>query len=154
MSAPKQILLVEDQVGDVELTLAALQECNLANAVSVARDGVEALDYLYRRGKFEGRKGGNPAVVWLDNKMPRMNGLEVLQHVKANPQFKQIPIVMLTSSREEPDLIMSYDLGVAAYVVKPLDFQQFTEAVQHLGIVWAVLNEQPVEDYATPDASP
>jgi CheY-like chemotaxis protein len=150
MNGIKHILLAEDQVGDVELTLAALQECNLASLVCVARDGVEALDYLYCRGKFEGRKGGNPAVVWLDIKMPRMNGLEVLQRIKADPQLKLIPIVMLTSSREEPDLTTSYEFGVSAYVVKPLDFQAFTDAVKHLGIVWAVLNELPGQDSARP----
>src|SRR5207302_871916 len=128
---------------DVELTLAALAEHNLANEVAVARDGVEALDYLYCRGRFSGRASGNPAVILLDIKMPRMNGLEVLQRIKSDPQLKMIPVVMLTSSREEPDLLESYKLGVNAYVVKPVDFQQFVDAVKQVGAFWAVLNEPP-----------
>jgi CheY-like chemotaxis protein len=150
MNGVKHILLADDQVSDVELTLAALEECKLDAVVSVARDGVEALDYLYCRGKFEGRKGGNPAAVWLDIKMPRMDGLEVLQRIKADPKLKLIQVVMLTSSREEPDLTMSYELGIAAYVVKPLDFEQFADAVKHLGIVWAVLNELPAPETTNP----
>jgi CheY-like chemotaxis protein len=143
MNPLKHILLVEDQAKDVELTLAALAEHNLANEVSVARDGAEALDYLYCRGKYLGRADGNPAVVLLDIKMPRLNGLEVLHRLKADPLLKTIPVVMLTSSREEPDLKESYELGVNAYVVKPVDFKQFTEAVKQVGAFWAVLNEMP-----------
>ncbi len=143
MNSLKRILLVEDKKQDVELTLAALAEHKLANEVAVARDGVEALDYLYCRGQFAGRADGNPAVVFLDIKMPRLNGLEVLRKLKADPNLKTIPIVMLTSSREEPDLVASYELGVNAYVVKPVDFQQFAEAVERLGFFWAILNEPP-----------
>ncbi len=126
-----------------ELTLGALQEHRLANEVVVARDGVEALDYLHARGKFAGRSDGNPAVVLLDIKMPRMGGLEVLRHVKADPDLKSVPIVMLTSSREEPDLQEAYQLGVNAYVVKPVDFQRFTDVVGQVGAFWAVVNELP-----------
>jgi CheY-like chemotaxis protein len=143
MNSRKRILLVEDSPEDVELTLIALKEDHLTNEVVVAGDGVEALDYLYARGKFEGRQEGNPAVVLLDIKMPRMDGLEVLRSVKSDPQLKQIPIVMLTSSREATDLIKSYELGVNAYVVKPVDFPQFDDAVRKLGIFWAHLNELP-----------
>src|SRR5208282_5676973 len=139
----RRILLVEDKAKDVELTLGALEEHRLANGVAVVRDGVEALDYLYARGKFAGRSDGDPAVVLLDIKMPRMDGLEVLRRVKADPQMKEIPIVMLTSSREEPDLKEAYELGVNAYVVKPVGFEQFTEAVRQVGAFWAVLNELP-----------
>jgi CheY-like chemotaxis protein len=149
MNPLKSILLVEDQSKDVELTLAALSEHNLANEVAVARDGVQALDYLYCRGKFAGRPAGNPAVILLDIKMPRMNGLEVLREIKADPKLKLLPVVMLTSSREEPDLIESYKLGVNAYVVKPVDFQQFVEAVKQVGAFWAVLNEAPPEKPAS-----
>jgi CheY-like chemotaxis protein len=143
MTPLKHILLVEDQVRDVELTLAALAENNLANAVAVARDGVEALDYLYCRGRFAGRADGNPAVMLLDIKMPRMNGLEVLRHIKNEARFKAIPVVMMTSSREEPDLLKSYELGVNAYVVKPVGFEEFTDAVRQIGAFWAVINEPP-----------
>jgi len=143
MNSLKRILLVEDQSKDVELTLAAFAENNLANGIAVARDGVEALDYLYCRGKFAGRADGPPAVVLLDIKMPRMNGLEVLRQIKADPQLKLLPVVMLTSSREEPDLVASYELGVNAYVVKPVEFQQFAEAVKGIGVFWALLNEWP-----------
>jgi CheY-like chemotaxis protein len=143
MDSLKRILLVEDQPMDVELTLATLAEHNLANGVSVARDGVEALDYLYCRGKFAGRSDGNPAVMLLDIKMPRMSGLEVLRQVKSDPRLKRLPVVMLTSSREEPDLAESYELGVNAYVVKPVDFTQFANAVKQLGMFWAVVNEPP-----------
>src|SRR5687767_5888325 len=124
MNPLKPILLVEDQSKDIELTLNALAEHNLANAVVVARDGVEALDYLFARGKFAGRPAGHPAVVLLDIKMPRMNGLETLRQIKADPELKTVPVVMLTSSREEPDLAKSYELGVNAYVVKPVGFQE------------------------------
>jgi CheY-like chemotaxis protein len=143
MIALKRILLVEDKLPDVELTLAALQECHLANEVVVVRDGVEALDYLFYKGKFADRPTGLPAVILLDNKMPRMNGLDVLREIKADPDLQMIPVVMLTSSQEEPDLIESYKLGVSSYVVKPVDFQQFVVAVKQIGVFWAILNETP-----------
>lgn len=141
----KRILLVEDNINDIELTLLALKSCNLANEVVVIRDGADAVDYLYRRGAFATREEGNPAVVLLDLKMPRMDGKELLRIVKADPELKKIPIVMLTSSREDRDLIDTYNLGVNAYVVKPVDFQQFTAAVKEVGMFWAVLNELPPE---------
>lgn len=139
----KRVLLVEDNLRDVDLTLAALADNALANEVVVARDGVEALDYLYRRGKFADRPPGLPAVMLLDIKMPRMSGLEVLQRLKSDPAMKTLPVVMLTSSREEPDLAASYALGANAYVVKPVDFPQFVEAVKQVGVFWAVVNEPP-----------
>jgi CheY-like chemotaxis protein len=138
-----RILLVEDSKKDVELTLTALDEYHLANEVVVARDGVEALDYLHCRGKFATRTADLPAVVLLDLKLPKVDGLEVLREMKAHPVFKRIPVVMLTSSREEQDLIKSYDLGVSAYVVKPVNFQQFINTVKELGLFWAVINEPP-----------
>jgi len=141
-----RILLVEDDPKDVELTLTALDEYRLANAVDVVRDGAEALDYLYRRGKFQTRDASNPAVVILDLKLPKVSGLEVLRLVKADEQLRLVPVVMLTSSREEPDLIASYELGVNAYVVKPVDFHKFVEAVKTLGVFWAVLNEAPLAE--------
>lgn len=143
MSDFKSILLVEDNVEDVELTLEALAEYNLANDVIVARDGAEALDYLYSRGAFTMRAAGNPAVILLDIKMPKVNGLEVLRTLKADEKLKTIPVVMLTSSREEPDLAESYKLGVNAYVVKPVNFQEFVKAVKQLGVFWVLLNERP-----------
>lgn len=139
----KRILLVEDNANDVELTLAALAEHRLANEVHVARDGAEALDYLYRRGKYSQLPPGLPAVVLLDIKMPKVSGLEVLKQMKQDGNFKSIPVVILTSSREEGDLVLSYQLGVNAYVVKPVDFNQFTEAVRNLGLFWAIINEPP-----------
>ncbi len=138
-----RILLVEDSKKDVELTLTALDEYHLANEVVVARDGVEALDFLHCRGKFADRSTNFPAVVLLDLKLPRVDGLEVLREMKAHPLLKRIPVVMLTSSREEQDLIKSYDLGVSAYVVKPVNFQQFINTVKELGLFWAVINEPP-----------
>jgi len=146
MTSIKRILLVEDDPKDVELTLTALEEYQLANAVDVVRDGAQALDYLYRRGKFQTRDARNPVVVILDLKLPRVSGLEVLRQVKADEQLRLVPIVVLTSSREEPDLIASYQLGVNAYVVKPVDFHKFVEAVKTLGVFWAVLNEVPLAD--------
>jgi CheY-like chemotaxis protein len=143
VNALKRILLAEDNSKDVELTLSALGNNNLANEVAVVRDGVAALDYLYRRGNYAAVPEGNPAVVLLDIKMPRLNGLEVLERMKADPLLKQIPVVMLTSSREEPDLEHAYRLGVNAYVVKPVDFVQFVGAVRQVGAFWAVLNEPP-----------
>lgn len=143
MKRLKHILLVEDSLHDIELTLAALEEHNLANEVVVARDGVEALDYFHRRGQFAGRDDTNPVVVLLDIKMPRMNGIEVLRQLKAHPAMKSVPVVMLTSSKEEPDLTTCYELGVNAYVVKPVDFERFVDAVKQVGAFWAVLNEAP-----------
>lgn len=143
MNGLKSILLAEDNPKDVELTLAALEEHNLANDVVVVSDGAEALDFLYRRGKFALRAEGTPAVLLLDLKMPKVDGLEVLRAVKQDSQLKTVPVVMLTSSREENDLVESYRLGVNAYVVKPVDFRQFVEAVSHLGVFWAIINEPP-----------
>ncbi|MEY2488901.1 MAG: hypothetical protein QOC70_843 [Verrucomicrobiota bacterium] len=139
----KHILLAEDDPHDVELTLAALDEHNLANSVIVVHDGEEALDYLYRRGKFKTRTSGPPVVILLDLKMPKVSGLEVLKIIKADGNLKTIPVVVLTSSREEPDLIESYQHGVNAYVVKPVDFSEFIKAVKRLGIFWAAINEPP-----------
>jgi CheY-like chemotaxis protein len=141
MADLKSILLAEDNPRDVELTLTALSEHNLANEVVVARDGEEALDYLLRRGRFSGREEGNPAVVLLDLKMPKVDGLEVLRQIKSNEALRTIPVVMLTSSREEKDLIESYRVGVNAYVVKPVAFDRFIEAVRNVGIFWALVNE-------------
>jgi len=139
----KNILLAEDNANDIELTLAALRANRLANEVVIARDGAEALDYLCRRASFAGREPGNPALVLLDLKMPKVDGLEVLRHVKSDSSLKTIPVVVLTSSREEQDVVRSYDLGVNAYVVKPVDFHAFIDAVKLLGGFWAVLNELP-----------
>nr|WP_314259711.1 response regulator [uncultured Devosia sp.] len=139
----RPILLVEDNPRDLELTLAALAKCQLANDIVVTRDGAEALDYLYERGQYEGRDPGNPAVVLLDLKLPKVDGLQVLETIKKDPMQKQIPVVMLTSSREERDVLTSYENGVNAFVVKPVDFNIFFEAIQDLGMFWAVLNEPP-----------
>ena len=139
----KNILLVEDDPRNVELTLAALEESHLANKVAVVNDGAEALDYLYRRGKFKTRPTGNPVLVLLDNKMPKVSGLEVLKTIKADENLKIIPVVVLTSSRETPDLVEFYKHGVNAYVVKPVDFSEFMKAVMQLGIFWAAINEPP-----------
>lgn len=143
MSELKRVLFAEDSENDVELTLTALKENRLANEVVVVRDGVEALDYLYRRGQFQSRPTGNPAVVLLDLKMPRIDGLGVLRTLRSDQNLRSIPVVILTSSREERDLIESYELGVNGYVVKPVKFQQFVDAVKTLGLFWAVLNEPP-----------
>jgi DNA-binding response OmpR family regulator len=134
---------VEDDPKDVELTLTALEEYNLANEVVVTRDGEEALDYLYCRGNFKMRTSDNPAVLLLDLKLPKVDGLEVLQQIKSNEKLKMIPVVVLTSSREERDMVASYKLGVNAYVVKPVDFHEFVNAIKELGIFWAVINEPP-----------
>jgi CheY-like chemotaxis protein len=139
----KRILLVEDSKHDVELTLVALEECHLANQVDVVGDGAEALDYIYRRQAYANRPPETPAVVLLDLKMPKVDGMEVLRQIKADPNLKHIPVVMLTSSREERDLIQSYKLGTNAYVVKPVDFQQFIDSIKQLGCFWAVVNEPP-----------
>jgi CheY-like chemotaxis protein len=139
----KPILLVEDDLRDLELTLIALERSQLANEVIVVRDGAQALDYLMRQGEYADRPEGNPAVVVLDLKMPKVNGLEVLQKVRETPHLRSIPVVMLTSSEEESDVVRSYELGVNAYVVKPVEFKQFVTAIADLGIFWAVLNEPP-----------
>lgn len=143
MADLRPILLVEDNPRDLELTLAALAKCQLANDIVVARDGAEALDYLYQRGEHADRSPGDPAVVLLDLKLPKVDGLEVLEKVKSDSLRRQIPVVMLTSSREERDLVKSYELGVNAFVVKPVDFNAFFEAIQDLGMFWAILNEPP-----------
>jgi CheY-like chemotaxis protein len=143
MMHPGKILLVEDDPYDVELTLSALAENHFANEVVVVRDGAEALNYLYRRGAYESRVAGNPVVMLLDLKLPKVDGLEVLERVKTNPDFKTTPVVMLTSSREEQDLARSYNLGTNAYVVKPVDFSDFVEAIRKLGLFWAVVNQPP-----------
>ncbi len=139
----KHILLAEDDPRDEELTLAALEEFNLANQVFVVHDGEEVLDYLYCRGKFKTRASDNPVAVLLDLKMPKINGLEVLKIIKADERLKTIPIVVLTSSRETPDMTECYQHGVNAYVVKPVDFSEFMKAVRELGIFWVAINEPP-----------
>jgi CheY-like chemotaxis protein len=143
MSPLKRILLAEDNQNDVELTLSALEEYNLANEVVVVRDGVEVIDYLLQRGQFANHPNGVPAVILLDLKMPRMDGLEALRQLRADPRFKRVPVVMITSSREEQDLVRSYELGVNAYVVKPVDFQKFVECIKQIGFFWALINEPP-----------
>ena len=149
MADLKPILLVEDSANDIELTLAALAENHLANEVVVVRDGAEALDYLHRRGVFKLRGRGNPAVVLLDLKLPKVDGLEVLEQLKSDPELQAIPVVMLTSSREEQDLTRSYKLGVNAYVVKPVEFVQFVDSIKELGLFWAVINEPPPGSIST-----
>jgi CheY-like chemotaxis protein len=143
MSTLGRILIVEDDPNDVELTLTALTDYNLANEVVVARDGQQALDYLYCRGEFGTRSTENPAVMLLDLKLPKVAGLEVLQQIKSDERLKMIPVVVLTSSNEEKDMMRSYSLGVNAYVVKPVDFHEFVNAVKELGVFWAVINEPP-----------
>jgi len=140
------VLLVEDNPYEIELTLTAFAESKLANRVEVVHDGVEALEWLNRLGVFSGRTSGNPAVVILDNKMPRMDGLEVLQAIRADPALCMIPVVMLTSSRQEQDLLRGYSLGTNAYVVKPVKYADFVAAIQNLGVFWAILNEAPPAD--------
>jgi CheY-like chemotaxis protein len=139
----KRILLAEDNANDIELTMTALRENHVVNEVTVVRDGAEALDYLFKRNAYAHRTGGNPAVLLLDLKMPKVDGIEVLRQVKGDPQLRTIPVVVLTSSREEQDLVRTYDLGVNAYVVKPVDFLEFVDAVKLLGGFWAVVNEPP-----------
>ena len=139
----KPILLVEDDARDLELTLVALERSELANDVVVVRDGAQALDYLRREGEFADRAAGNPAVVLLDLKLPKVDGLEVLRAVRQTPELRSLPIVMLTSSHEEGDVVRSYELGVNAYVVKPVEFKAFVSAIADLGVFWAVLNEPP-----------
>jgi CheY-like chemotaxis protein len=148
----RKILLAEDSENDIELTLAALDGHRVANEVVVVRDGVEALDYLHRRGAYQGRTPENPALILLDLKMPKVDGIQVLREVKRDPNLRTIPVVMLTSSREEQDVVNSYDLGVNAYVVKPVEFKDFMEAVKVLGQFWAVVNELP-PSHGTPTAS-
>jgi DNA-binding response OmpR family regulator len=138
-----RILLVEDDPRDVELTMTALADYNLTNEVVVTHDGEEALDYLYCRGKFQTRMNQNPAVMLLDLKLPKVDGLEVLEKVKSDEKLKVIPVVVLTSSREERDMVASYKLGVNAYVVKPVDFHEFVNAIKELGVFWAIINEPP-----------
>jgi CheY-like chemotaxis protein len=138
-----RILMVEDDPKDVELTLTALEEYNLANEVVVVGDGEEALDYLHCRGAYATRTGDNPAVMLLDLKLPKVDGLEVLQQVKSEEKFRLIPVVVLTSSREEKDMVASYKLGVNGYVVKPVNFHEFVNAIRELGVFWAIINEPP-----------
>jgi len=143
MEGLKRILLVEDDPRDIELTLSALGEYNLANEVVVARDGVEAMDYLHRRGPFAGRPEGNPVVILLDLKMPKLSGIQVLRQLKADDQLRLIPIVILTSSREDRELRLCCHLRANAYVVKPVHFAEFVEAVRQVGVFWALTNEAP-----------
>jgi CheY-like chemotaxis protein len=152
MSALGRILLVEDDPNDVELTLTALEDYHLANEVVVTQDGAEALDYLYRRGAYADRANGSPAVLLLDLKLPRVDGLEVLQQIKGDEKLKVIPVVVLTSSREERDMVASYRLGVNAYVVKPVDFHEFVNAIKELGVFWAIVNEPPPGSIKRPGA--
>ncbi len=143
MNELKRILLIEDNANDLELTLEALAEHKLANEVAVARDGAQALDYFWCRNQFASRSDGFPVVVLLDLKLPKVSGVEVLRQIKSDARLKPIPVVVLTSSREEPDLRQCYELGCNAYGVKPVDFQQFADAIKKLGCFWAVLNEPP-----------
>jgi CheY-like chemotaxis protein len=138
-----RILMVEDDPKDVELTLTALEDYNLANEVVVTHDGEEALDYLYSRGQYKMRSGDNPAVLLLDLKLPKVDGLEVLRQIKTDEKLRMIPVVVLTSSKEEKDMVASYKLGVNAYVVKPVDFHEFVNAIKELGVFWAVINQPP-----------
>jgi len=139
----RPILLVEDDRKDAELTLAAFSESKVGNDVIVVRDGVEALDYIYRRGNYTGRPAIDPLVILLDLKLPRLDGIQVLQKLKADQHLKSIPVVMLTSSREEGDVVRSYDLGVNAYVVKPVDFHEFSNAIKEIGLFWTIVNHPP-----------
>jgi CheY-like chemotaxis protein len=145
-SEVKRILIVDDSPKDVELTIAALTENNLANNIIVAEDGEEALDYLYKRGKFADYEIGNPAVILLDIKMPKLNGIEVLKQIRSSPIFKFIPVIMVTSSGEEKDLVESYKLGANAYMVKPVDILQFIDAIKVLGQFWVIINQQPLSN--------
>lgn len=141
----KRILLAEDDQKDIELTLGALEEINVANKIDVVRDGEEALDYLFKRAEYKDRKNGDPVVVLLDLKMPKVDGLEVLKQIKESDELSRIPVVILTSSKMESDLVTSYDLGVNAYVVKPVGFEDFMKAIKDLGSFWAILNIPPPE---------
>jgi DNA-binding response OmpR family regulator len=138
-----RILMVEDDPKDVELSMTALEDYNLVNEVVVARDGEEALDYLFCRGKFQDRSSDNPAVILLDLKLPKVDGLEVLKEIKSDARLRMIPVVVLTSSKEEKDMVTSYKLGVNAYVVKPVDFHEFVNAIRELGVFWALINQPP-----------
>jgi CheY-like chemotaxis protein len=146
----KRILIAEDNPNDLELTLEALRQHRLANEIVAVRDGAEALDYLFRRGAYAERPGGAPCVVLLDLKMPKVDGLEVLRAIKADPRLRMTPVVMLTSSREEADLVRSYQLGVNGYVVKPVDFAEFVDAVRQVGAFWALVNELPPVETESP----
>jgi two-component system response regulator len=145
-SQVNEILLVEDNPDDVELALHALKRNNIINPIVVARDGREALDYLYKRGKFSGSGHDNPALILLDLKLPKVDGIEVLRKIKASIPLKKIPVVVLTSSKEEKDLLESYDLGVNSYIRKPVDFDQFVETVRYIGYYWLLLNEPPTQE--------
>ena len=147
MSDLRRILLVEDSPRDAELILNALAGNNLANEVVHVRDGAEALDYLYRRGAFAGRTDDEPALMLLDLKLPKVDGLEVLRQIKGDAALRVIPVVMMTSSRQEQDLARSYNLGVNAYVVKPVDFADFLKSIKELGLFWAVVNELPASPH-------
>ncbi len=149
-SEVKRVLLVEDNLLDIEMTLNTLQGYNLANEVFVVRDGEEALDYLFRRKQYRLRHDGNPAVILLDNKMPKVSGIEVLRTIRGDELLKMIPVIMLTSSREEGDILQSYELGVNAYVVKPVNFSEFVDAIKSLGVFWALINEPPPGTTARP----
>ena len=140
----RKILIVDDSPKDIELTIAALAEKNLANGIVIAEDGLMALDYLYKRGEFANEKG-TPAVILLDIKIPKMDGIEVLKHIRADPNFKSLPIIMVTSSHEERDMVESYKLGANSYVVKPVDIVQFIDAIKVLGQYWAIINQLPAE---------
>lgn len=143
MKALERILLAEDDQRDIELTLAALESINLANKVDVVNNGEEALDYLFKRGDYKNRSNGNPAVVLLDLKMPKVDGLEVLAQIKENKELKNIPVVILTSSKMESDLLTSYNLGANAFIIKPVQFEEFIKAIKEVGSFWAILNETP-----------
>ena len=143
MVESKRILFVEDNLNDIELTLTALEENALANEVVVVHDGEEALDYLHHRGKYAERAPGLPVVVLLDVKLPKVDGLEVLKQMRSDPKLRVVPVVMLSSSREEKDLLMSYALGTSAYVVKPVDFFEFVTTIKQLGLFWGIINEPP-----------
>ena len=150
----KRIQLLEDSDRDAELTLNALAHHNLVNEIERVRDGAEALDYLYRRGRFIGRPNGNPAVVLLDLKMPKVDGLEVLRQIRSDPQLGLIPVVVMTSSREEQDVVRSYELGANAFMVKPVKFNEFVEAVKQVGVFWAMINRPPPGDQPGLKADP
>ena len=150
VASPRRILLAEDSPHDAELTIEALSENHLTNTIDHVRDGAEALDYLYRRGAFSKREKGNPSVILLDLKMPKVDGLEVLRQIRGDAQMKAIPVVIMTSSREEQDLVRSYELGVNAYVVKPVEFGGFVEAVKQVGVFWVMLNELPTQVAGNP----
>ncbi|MBF0505539.1 MAG: response regulator [Nitrospirae bacterium] len=150
MAELRHILLVEDDPYDLELIMTSLASNNIVNEVVAVRDGEEALDYFYRRGKFAGRTGGNPAVVLLDLKLPKVNGFEVLRQVKSDEALRCVPVVILTSSHEDQDIAAGYDLGANGYVVKPVDFNQFFDVIKETGVYWAIINETMPESYCKP----